>query len=166
MANEKNLKQKKKKKKKTKMGAPTKYNIEYNEQVEKLCMLGAIDIELADFFNVCEKTIDNWKKDNDFLQSIKRGKEIADMKVVESLFKRANGYEHNDIHFSSYEGNVTQTPYIKRYAPDPTSMIFWIKNRRPRQWRDKQEMSLMNPDGSELLSKGIKIKFESPESDS
>jgi len=48
-------------KKKQKEGRPTKYLSEYNEQVEKLCKLGATDKQLADFFNVTEKTINNWK---------------------------------------------------------------------------------------------------------
>ena len=36
-------------------GRPTEYKEEYNEQVYKLCLLGAKDKELADFFNVEEK---------------------------------------------------------------------------------------------------------------
>jgi hypothetical protein len=31
-------------------GRPTKYKEEYNEQAYKLCLLGATDKELADFF--------------------------------------------------------------------------------------------------------------------
>ena len=38
---------------------------------------------------------------------------------------------------STYEGDVTITPIIKHYPPDPVSMIFWLKNRCPKRWRDK-----------------------------
>ena len=123
------------------MAAPSKYKPEYNAQVIKLCKLGATDKDLASFFNVCERTLNNWKLDSpELLQSLKEGKEEADNNVAESLYKRAMGYEHPAVHISNYKGNITQTPFTKHYAPDPTSMIFWLKNRRPDLWRDKQEI--------------------------
>lgn len=76
-------------------GRPAKYKEEYDEQVRKLCLLGATDKELADFFNVCEATINNWKnKHPSFLESIKKGKHVADATVAEKLFHRATGYSH------------------------------------------------------------------------
>jgi len=123
------------------MAAPSKYKPEYNAQVIKLCKLGATDKDLASFFNVCERTLNNWKLDSpELLQSLKEGKEEADNNVAESLYKRAMGYEHTAVHISNYKGAITQTPFTKHYAPDATSMIFWLKNRRPDLWRDKQEI--------------------------
>jgi len=123
-----------------KQGRPTEYKKEYDEQAEKLCKLGAIDTELADFFNVSEQTINTWKKKHpSFLESIKRGKEIADMEVANSLYKKATGYETKDVKIFQYEGMPVKVPYIKEYQPDTTSIIFWLKNRRPDKWRDKTE---------------------------
>jgi len=123
------------------VGRPTKYDVKYNEQVYKLCLLGATDIELADFFEVSESTINLWKLEYpDFSESIKRGKETADATVAESLYKRANGYEHPDVDIKMYEGQIIQTELIKHYPPDTTAAIFWLKNRKSTQWRDKQEI--------------------------
>ena len=123
-----------------KQGRPTEYKKEYDEQAEKLCKLGAIDVELADFFNVSEQTINTWKKKHPtFLESIKRGKEIADMEVANSLYKKATGYTTDDVKIFQYEGMPVKVPYIKEYQPDTTSIIFWLKNRRPDKWRDKTE---------------------------
>lgn len=123
-----------------KQGRPTEYKKEYDEQAEKLCKLGAIDVELADFFNVSEQTINTWKKKHpSFLESIKRGKEIADMEVANSLYKKATGYTTDDVKIFQYEGMPVKVPYIKEYQPDTTSIIFWLKNRRPDKWRDKTE---------------------------
>jgi hypothetical protein len=123
-----------------KQGRPTEYKKEYDEQAEKLCKLGAIDTELADFFNVSEQTINTWKKKHpSFLESIKRGKEIADMEVANSLYKKATGYTTDDVKIFQYEGMPVKVPYIKEYQPDTTSIIFWLKNRRPDKWRDKTE---------------------------
>lgn len=125
---------------KSKGGRPTRYRAEFAEQAVKLCRLGATDNELAEFFGVSERTINNWKSAHPkFLQSLKEGKQLADAEVADKLFQRAIGYSHPDVHISNYQGEVTITPITKHYPPDPTSMIFWLKNRRPELWRDKPE---------------------------
>jgi len=122
-------------------GRPTDYREVYNEQVYKLCLLGATDAEIANFFEVAESTINNWKIDYpEFLESIKRGKETADATVAESLYKRANGYQHPDVDIKMYEGDIIVTDITKHYPPDTTAAIFWLKNRKSAQWRDKQEI--------------------------
>lgn len=123
------------------MARPTKYKPEYADQARKLCLLGATDKELADFFEVCEDTINEWKNVHaEFSASVKKGKLQADAEVADRLYNRALGYEHDDVHPSAYQGEVTLTPIRKIYAPDPTAAIFWLKNRQPKQWRDKQEI--------------------------
>jgi len=70
-------------------GAPTKYKSEYSEQVYKLCLLGATDVEIGDFFEVCERTINYWKEEHpEFLQSIRQGKIIADSEIAKSLYEK------------------------------------------------------------------------------
>lgn len=130
-----------KKNKNSKRGRPSKYKPEFVEQAKKLCLLGAIDKDLADFFNVTEDCITRWKKKYpEFFLTIKKAKAEMDAKVVRSLFQRATGYEHTDTHFASYEGDIISEEYIKHYPPDPTSMIFWLKIRQPENWRDKHEV--------------------------
>lgn len=130
-------------------GRPTEYKSSYNLQVQKLCKLGATDKDIADFFNVCEATINNWKKEYPrFLESIKKGKVIADIKVSESLFKRATGYKHKEDKFFCYEGQIITQKTTKHYAPDTTAMIFWLKNRKPSMWKDKQEVINLNVSAS------------------
>jgi len=119
-------------------GRPTKYKEEYNEQVEKLARLGATDKELADFFNVTEQTINNWKLARDgFFESLKKGKLLADANVVDSLYKRALGYEHDEDKIFVVDGQPLIVPTIKHYPPDTVAAIFWLKNRRSDAWRDK-----------------------------
>lgn len=121
-------------------GRPTLYKEEYAEQARKLCLLGATDKELADFFDVAESTLNLWKLEHpEFSESLKKGKTQADAEVADRLYQRAMGFEHPDVHISNYQGLITQTPIIKVYAPDPTSAIFWLKNRQRDKWRDKVE---------------------------
>lgn len=122
-------------------GRPTDYKEEYNIQAYKLCLLGHTDAELADYFEVTETTINNWKIEHtEFFESIKRGKIISDGDVTESLYKRAMGYEHPDVDIKCYEGKIVETPITKHYPPDTTAAIFWLKNRQPKKWRDKHEI--------------------------
>lgn len=122
-------------------GRPTKYKPQYARQAYKLCLLGATDAQLADFFEVNESTINDWKKRQEpFFQALKKGKAIADAQIAEALFKRAKGYSHRDVHISNYKGQITITKLTKHYPPDTTAAIFWLKNRKPEAWRDKQEV--------------------------
>jgi len=133
------------------MARPTKYKQEYAEQARKLCLLGSTDSELADFFEVEESTINNWKHDfPEFLESIKKGKAQADADVADRLYQRAMGYEHDEVDIKMFAGQVIKTPIRKIYAPDPTAAIFWLKNRQKGKWRDKIDQEISGPDGGPL----------------
>ena len=123
-----------------KVGRPTKFDRKMLDQVEKLCMLGATDKELADFFEISEQTLNVWKQEHpEFRESLKRGKAEADANVASRLYQRALGYEHPEVHVSNYQGEVTLTPLTKHYPPDTAAAIIWLKNRQPAKWRDKVE---------------------------
>lgn len=136
-----------------KAGRPTRYKKEYNEQARKLCLLGATDRELADFFCVSEQTVNTWKKNHpEFLESIRAGKEIADIEVSSSLFSstqdrmipsqqafKCKVVEYNE-QGKRVEREVIEVVDIMQAVPaDFRSQQFWLKNRRSRDWRDKIE---------------------------
>ncbi len=117
------------------VGRPTSYREIYIKQAHKLCLLGATDKDLADFFGVSEQTINNWKKNHpEFLESINRGKLIMDARVAESLYKLATGYSHPAEHVSNYRGEITITDIVKHYPPSVRACIFWLRNRQPEKW--------------------------------
>lgn len=135
-------------------GRPTDYREEYSLQAEKLCKLGATDAELADFFEVTEQTINNWKSDFPlFFESIKKGKSLADAEVADKLYKRATGYEHADVDIKMYEGEIIVTPLTKHYPPDTAAAIFWLKNRQSAKWRDRQEVQHSGDQESPIIFK-------------
>ncbi len=122
-------------------GRPTSYKKEYAKQAAALCALGATDANLADAFEVAISTISLWKVQYpEFSDSVKLSKEMADTRVEESLYRRAMGYEHDEVDIKVVAGQIVKTPVRKYYPPDSTAMIFWLKNRKKDQWRDKQEV--------------------------
>jgi len=122
------------------MARPSKYKSEFDTQAYKLCLLGATDKQLADFFEVNVDSIHEWKKvHGSFSDSLKRAKETADSLVARSLFKRAVGFKHKDVKIFQYEGSPVIVPFTAYYPPDTTAQIFWLKNRKPEYWRDKQD---------------------------
>ena len=133
------------------MARPTDYREEYAEQAYNYCLLGATNDELATFFDVHVSTIYQWKLDHEgFSDALKRGKEMADARVARALFSRATGYSHEDVDIKMYEGEIIETPTIKHYPPDATSMIFWLKNRQPDKWREKREVVEVDADDGEI----------------
>lgn len=128
-------------------GRPSLYKEEdAPELARRACLLGATNQGLADFFDVSTKTIDHWIATKpEFAQAVYDGRQVADTKVADSLYQRATGYSHPAVKIMTRaigEGQsvIEEVPYTERYAPDATSMIFWLKNRRPDLWRDKQEI--------------------------
>lgn len=128
------------------MGRPSKYEPQFAEQAKALCKLGARDVDLAEFFGVSVRTIERWATEKkDFCRAVKVGKEHADDKVERSLYQKATGYtfiEQQAIKVKVAEGleDVKLVDVQKHAPPDTAAAIFWLKNRRKEQWRDKQEV--------------------------
>jgi hypothetical protein len=138
-------------------GRPSKFREEFVEQAYKLCLLGASDAQMADFFGINEDTLNQWKhRYPAFRESFRRGKDLADAEIALSLYHRAKGYEHPDVHVSSYEGEVTLTPLVKRYPPDTQAASLWLRNRQSRKWRDRIEHT--GADGGPISLEAILLK--------
>jgi hypothetical protein len=136
--------------------AKSKYQPEMIKKVANWARDGLIDREIAKRLGIGERTLYEWKERYpQFAQALKVSKEDADYQVEDSLYKRANGYEYEEVTMEPLYNPVTGQPILtsdgvpkiavtkivkKRVAPDATSAIFWLKNRQPKKWRDKQEI--------------------------
>lgn len=126
-------------------GRDSKYRPEFAEQARKLCLLGATDQELADFFGVVVATIYNWQnKHPAFLEAIRAGKVIADAEVADSLYKRATGefiQLEKVVKVKGADGKEKfEAVRYKSYLPgDPQAAFRWLLNRRRQDWADKTE---------------------------
>ncbi|MCF0055526.1 hypothetical protein [Dyadobacter sp. CY356] len=149
-----------------KAGRPTLFKEEYAEQARKLCLLGLTDIELADFFEVCEDTIYEWKKVHPiFSEATRAGKVKADAEVADKLHQRAVGAEWIEdqafkIKTTKFDANgrkleeweEVQVVQVRKAAPPDTPAIsLWLRNRQPAKWRDK-------PDAADDQSNVLPVK--------
>lgn len=134
------------------MARPEKWKDEYLKIAEGACKLGATDQELADMLGVCVRTISYWRNSKpEFAEALKSGKAESDERVERSLYARANGYEHDEVDIRVVAGEVVQTPIRRYYPPDTAAAIFWLKNRRPEQWREKVELEHAGKNGGAIL---------------
>lgn len=133
-------------------GRPTKFEPSFVGAAEKLAKLGATDREVAEFLEVNEATVYRWKHEHpEFCEALKVGKETADSRVEQSLYRRALGYSHDAVKIAvNAQGEVTQVPFVEHHAPDTTAAIFWLKNRKPQEWRDVKATELSGPNGTAI----------------
>ena len=117
---------------------------------------GLTDEQIAGNMGITVRSLYNWKKKSiPIFQSLKVGKEVADIEVENALRKKALGFREIEQTVSTRKTveykdgkrirEVTEpvvTEVEKYYPPDTTAQIFWLKNRKPEAWRDKQEQKV------------------------
>jgi hypothetical protein len=161
-------------------GRPTAYRTSFCKIAKAMVKLGATDREVAEALGVSEQTLYTWKhKHPKFLESLNvDAKKKANKRVEVSLFKRATGYsfdaeeivpydhviEHKDAEGKTVRvertKQVLRVPIVKHVPPDPTSIIYWSKNRDPDRWRDRRDVTLANPKGKTFRTEAVPAEPE------
>lgn len=109
---------------------------------------GLTDEQIAKNIGINRDTLYRWKKAYpDISDALKKGKEVIDRQVENALLKRALGYTYDEI---TFEGDDEVKRVRKQVVPDTTAQIFWLKNRKPEEWRDKREI-VKDDDNDQVL---------------
>ena len=98
---------------------------------------GLTDEQIAKNIGINRTTLYDWKKkETNIADALKKGKEVIDFEVENALLKRALGYEYEE---ETYENGILTKKVKKQVPPDTTAQIFWLKNRKPNNWKDRVE---------------------------
>ena len=139
-------------------GRPSKFDGIDQKQAEMLARKGWTDEEMSAFFHVTRRTWDNWKKTHaEFFRTIKDWKAEADEKVEKSLYERACGYSHPEEKIFCSEGRIIRAETRKRYPPDTAAAFIWLKNRKPKEWRDQPAQGTQSEDMENLFKAAAKV---------
>jgi hypothetical protein len=129
---------------KKKRGRPSIYEqvVTNLGQIETLAGFGLTNEQIATFLGINADTLYQYKKKHpEFAEMLKRGKDKANTKVTESLFKRATGFNHPEEKiFIGKEDQVIRVGTIKYYPPETGAIAWWQKNMDSEKWRDRKEI--------------------------
>ena len=118
------------------------------DKIKKLAGFGLIDEQFAKTLDIEKRTWDKWKKeDKEFSSLLKNGKEFADKDVEASLWKRANGYQYQEVTRETVGNVLVITKVVtKEVVPDVGAIAFWLKNRQPDKWKERNSNTLELPE--------------------
>ena len=111
---------------------------------------GLTNEQIAHNIGVNIDTLFEWRKRfPEISEALKNGREVADRTVENALYKKATGYEYEEVteelRFDKATGEkrMVVTKRVKKTVPpDTAAQIFWLKNRKPGEWRDKRDVEM------------------------
>lgn len=100
--------------------------------------------QIAKNIGIGRTTLYEWEqKEPNIANTLKKGREVVDIEVENALLKRALGYtikiKEQKVDKDGCVHDIEKEVHI---PGDTTAQIFWLKNRKPKEWREKQEVSV------------------------
>ena len=110
---------------------------------------GLSDEQIAANMGISIATLYNWKRDHlEILEALKEGKDAVDRQVENALLKSALGYKYDEVTEERRDDELVVTKVVhKEVQPNTTAQIFWLKNRKRLEWRDRVENAITGADG-------------------
>lgn len=126
-----------------KRGRKSTFNDTVREAIIKLSEAGKTKEQIADIVGISTRTISTWMgKHQDFGLAVREARQVADELVVASLFSKAIGYSHKETKVFQHEGQIVCHDIEKHYPPDTSAIQFWLRNRQPKEWKEKNESDI------------------------
>lgn len=140
------------------MANRTKYSKEICKKLEKEFANGATVEDACNNVGISIQVLYNWKNSGkiELIEAIKRGRERAINKVEHALFKNAMGFEYTEETAGKEKGKDGSEKVVikkvKKFAyPNTTAQIFFLKNRNPAEWKDRQDISHSGNIGVQII---------------
>jgi hypothetical protein len=108
---------------------------DWRHLAQTFCTLGATDEHLAELFSVSPQTIAGWMADiPEFAKAVRRGRDMIDAEVLDSLHRRAIGYTHMAEKTLMGPDGPMVVSYTKHHPPSVRAGIKWLTSRCPEEW--------------------------------
>lgn len=119
-------------------------------KIEAWARDGLTDEQISQNIGINPATLYVWKNNYPKIsESLKRGKKVVDIQVENALLKRALGYKYTETTKQLVANSKTGKTELKvtkeiekEMPPDVTAIIYWLKNRKPEIWKDKQNIEI------------------------
>lgn len=116
-------------------------------QLRDWAQSGHSDQRIAERIGIAQPTLAQWKRSHgEIKEALEAGRKTADKQVENALLKRALGYSYMEktyervVDENGEEKMVVKKQVEKQVMPDLSAQAFWLKNRNPEKWKDKQDM--------------------------
>lgn len=129
-------------------------------EIEAWAKAGVADKQIAKNLGIAYSTFrDYLKKYSELAAVVNRGKREVDEKVENALLQRALGYTYDEVK-ETYDGErLTKRQVVTKHVPaDVGAMIFWLKNRRPQDWKSDYHKVKHDEKVLELREKEMETK--------
>ena len=163
-----------------KRGPKNKYHTHVEPRLDEIriwCRAGLIEKEICKRLGIYLSTFQRYKNQyKELKDTVRKGKEFADFEVEDALFKRAKGFDYEEVETTAMEENIdekkqkekngkknTKVKRIRRTKKliigDVGAQKFWLTNRRPDKWKNQHILELPE-DGVVNINVNIKDEKE------
>lgn len=110
--------------------------------IAQWCRNGMTRADVAQALGIHASTLSSWGKKLPSLKTaLEQGSDIADTTVENALYRRAVGFPYEErVDTEMTDGRVKVKRYTRYMPADVTACIYWLKNRKPDQWRDRKDV--------------------------
>ena len=126
------------------MRSKSGYRPDYHpELIRGLALLGLQNNEIFKLIQISEDTFYRWTRQHPELKkALEEGRELADARIATALYQRALGYQHQAVKIFQFEGQIIEAPYIERYPPDTQAASLFLRNRHPKNWKNRVDVEV------------------------
>lgn len=140
----------------TKAGRKSRYDEfvkPYLNQITEWARSGATEKEICDALGVAQSTFYEYKKQfSELSNALRTGRQTVILNVKAALYKKAIGFEYEEMEGVKKEGKVVSTRIFKRYSPPDTTAAAMLLRNYEEEWRDKDSVQ------TDLTRQEIEIK--------
>lgn len=150
-------------------GRPTRYHAEWiPKYAASLVRQGLTYAQIAKELGIARSTFNKWLTEKpEFSEALEKAQEAPNDQVRRALFERAIGFEHPEekIQYDQQRGEFVRTMTTKKYPPETAAAKFWLINKAPDEFAERQEVEHSGPDGGPIVQIMIPDNGRGPNAD-